>query len=888
MALIYRAHFAMIKNPLMTSDGRHTSAIYGFFNSLFKLIKDEKPEYFAVILDSKEPTFRHKLFKDYKATREKMPEELVEQIQPILDFLKAANFPIIKKPGYEADDIIGTISKRAISHSLDTYIVSGDKDLMQLVNKSTFLYTPGNRFKPTTIYNEEKVIAKWGVKPGKIIEFLALMGDTSDNIPGVEGVGQKTASKLLNEYENIYEIIKNAEKIKNKRVSNGLIKSRDYFEISLKLVTIDDEVPIEFEIEDFIRKNINGEDFLKLLQNYELYSLQKHIEDIFIDENINNNISKEEKKYTLIKSINELKFLCEKIKKSKLIAIDTETNSINPLLAELVGISISIKENEGYYIPILGLETEKLLELNQVIKILNPILSDPKIKKCGQNIKYDIIVLNNAGFIINGIEFDTMIAAHIINPAINEYKLDFLSQQYLGYSMMPITKLIGETKNQITMDRVSVDKTSFYASEDADITLQLYNKFRKIIEEQNFSRYFYEIDVPLIPVLVEMERNGVYLDCDFLKIFSYELENKLEKIILEIYSIADREFNINSTKQLAEILFDELKLKQIRKRSTDVRVLEILKNYHPLPEKILYYRQYKKLKSTYVDALPEYVNKNTNRIHTSWNQIITATGRLSSTNPNFQNIPIRTTLGKEIRKAIRPENSKWKLMSADYSQIELRVMAHLSKEKALIKAFNGDEDIHSQTASQVFNIPVNNVTEDQRRTAKVVNFGIMYGAGPFRMSQELGISLPEARKLIDNYFSTYPGIKNFIDNTLENAKNNGYVETIYGRKRKIRYLKSGSRQQIQSESRVITNMPIQGTAAELIKIAMINIHKCLKLNQMKTKMILQVHDELIFEYPVVESDKLKKIVVDNMESAMELDVPLKVDIGTGKHWFDAH
>ena len=481
-----------------------------------------------------------------------------------------------------------------------------------------------------------------------------------------------------------------------------------------------------------------------------------------------------------------------------------------------------------------------------------------------------------------------MIAAHLINPAIHEYKLDFLAQQYLGISMMPITELIGQGKKQITMDQVSVDKVSYYASEDAEITYSLMNKFQPMLEDEGLSEYYKKIDIPLIPILTEMEKDGVYLNCDFLKKLSIDLEKKLEVSIAEIYLMVGREFNINSPKQLGEILFDELELKQVRKRSTDVKVMEILKNYHPLPEKILDYRQYKKLKSTYVDALPEYVNPNTNRIHTSWNQTIAATGRLSSTNPNFQNIPIRTELGREVRKAICPQNEGWKLMSADYSQIELRVMAHLSGEPALIDAFNKNEDIHSRTASLVFNTSAEQITEDQRRTAKIVNFGIMYGAGPFRMSQELGISMVDARNLIDNYFNTYPEIRNFIDSTISNAKELGYVKTVHGRKRKTRFLNSGNRQQIQAESRVIINMPIQGTAAELIKIAMINIYHKLKTEKLKSKMILQVHDELIFEYPEEEYDQLYKIVVNEMENAMSLKVPLKVDVGIGDHWYDAH
>jgi DNA polymerase I len=888
MALIYRAHFAMIKNPLITSTGNHTSAIHGFFNSIFKLLRDEAPEYFAVILDCKEPTFRHKMYKEYKANRPKMPVELSEQIQPILDFLDAANFPMIRLPGYEADDIIGTISENTRSYEIDTYIVSGDKDLMQLINESTFVYSPGNRFKPTTIYDEKKVIEKWGIPPEKIKEFLALMGDTSDNIPGVEGVGKKTASKLLIEYKNIDSIFENAESVKNKRVSAGLISAREYYKTSLKLVTIDTQVPINYEIESFLRKPANSKQLVELISQYELFSLQKQVDILLIGKEEKAETKKVNKNYKLIKSIDELKFICEKIKKSSLIAIDTETTSINPHSAKLVGISLSDMENTGFYIPILGLESKQLLKIEPVIEVLNPILADKLIRKCGQNIKYDVIVLNNAGFELNGIYFDTMIGAHLMNTAIHEYNLDFLAQQYLGYSMMPISELIGEGKNQITMDEVSIEKTSYYASEDADITFTLARKFESILKDDKVLEYYNKIDNPLIPVLVEMEHQGVFVDCNFLKKLSNELEEKLENSISEIYDMAGREFNINSPKQLSEILFDELKLKTIRKRSTDVRVLEVLKNYHPLPEKILEYRQYKKLKSTYVDALPEFVNDKTNRIHTSWNQTIAGTGRLSSTKPNFQNIPIRTELGKEVRKAIKAEKKGWQLLSADYSQIELRIMAHLSEESVLIEAFNNGDDIHAKTASLVFNTNVNQITEDQRRTAKVVNFGIMYGAGPFRMSQELGISMPKARDLINNYFNTYPGIRNYIDITIASAKENGFVSTIHGRKRKTRFLNSGNRQQAQAESRAIINMPIQGSASELIKLAMINIHSRLKSEKLNSKMILQVHDELIFEFPEEEKNQLQDIVVFEMENAMKLKVPLKVDVGIGKHWYEAH
>ena len=829
MALIYRAHFALIKNPLITSDGRHTSAIYGFMNFLFKLLREENPDYISIVLDCKEPTFRHEIYTEYKATREKMPDELVEQIGPLYSVIESTNIPMIKLPGYEADDIIGTLAKKAEKSNLLTYIVTGDKDMMQLVNDMTFIYTPGNRFKPTTIYDSEKVKEKWGLGPDGIIDLLALMGDSSDNIPGIDGVGPKTAVKILNEYKSIENAIENAQSIKNKRAREGMLNGKDLVFLSKELATIKCDVPITFHIEELIRNKMDSKNLTLKFKDLELSSLMKNL-DKSSEENIV--YEKPKKNYKIIDNVKNLDKLVAKLKKSLLISFDLETTSINALNAEIVGISFSVKENSGYYIPILYPEKSNELfdefSIDIILKYLEPIFHDEKLKFCGQNIKYDALVLSRYNINLSGLLFDTMIAEHLLHPDKNSYKLDFLSLDYLSYKMEPIEHLIGKGSNQISMAEVPLEKIAFYAIEDADIALQIALKQKPLIEKEDLIYPFKNIEMPLLPVLIRMEQNGVFLDLEHLEKLSKNVATKIDVLVSKIYSISGHEFNINSPQQLAVVLFDELGLKPIRKRSTAVEVLEVLKNHHPLPQYILDYRHLTKLKNTYIDALPNHVNLKTNRVHTSLNQTIAATGRLSSTKPNFQNIPIRTEIGREIRKAFTTQNPDYLMMAADYSQIELRIMADFSKEPALIDAFEKGLDIHTRTASLVFSISESEVSQNQRRIAKVVNFGIMYGAGPFRMSQELGISIAEARDLIDNYFNSYPGIKSYMDETLSQAHDKGYVKTKLGRKRNMYQLNSSNHNLVKADERAAINMPIQGTAADLIKLAMINIDNIMR------------------------------------------------------------
>ena len=888
MAQIYRAHFAMIKNPLTTKDGRHTSAIFGFMNSLFKLLRDENPDYIAVVLDCKEPTFRHKLYTEYKATREKMPDELVGQLEPLYEVISHTNIPILKKPGYEADDIIGTLVKKAEQAGLVTYMVTGDKDMMQLVSETTFMYSPGNRFKPTTIYDKIKVKEKWGVGPDGIIDMLALVGDTSDNVPGVDGVGPKTAKKLLDQYKDIETILEHADEAKNKRVREGLQNGRDLVHLSRELVTIHCDVPVEFHIEELIRKDMDGEALTHDFQDLEMYSLITQVEALSGNGVVA--LEQPDKNYQTILTQTDLDLLITTISNAELISFDLETTSITPLQADIVGLSFSVKANDGYYIPVEYPEKESKpgLTLDAVLEKLKPIFENENNRFCGQNIKYDALVLSRYGIHLGNIVFDTMIAEYMLHPEKNSYKMDYLSIDYLNYRMVPIDNLIGTGLHQKSMAEVPLEDIAFYASEDADIAFQLAGILKNKLEEESLFEPYNDIEIPLIPVLTTIEKNGVYLNLDFLADLSRQFGEGLEKLTEKIHQMAGREFNINSPKQLGEILFDELELKPIRKRSTAVEVLAVLKNYHPLPEEVLKYRHLAKLKNTYVDAIPNYVNKETGRVHTSLNQTIAATGRLSSTSPNFQNIPIRTETGREVRKAFVPQNSDWVILSADYSQVELRIMAHYSQEPELISAFADDADIHNRTAALVNGITEAEVTPDQRRSAKVVNFGIMYGAGPYRMSQELGISMADAKILIDNYFATYPGIRKYMDETISLARDRGYVETLYKRRRKTGNLDASNRNIVQAEERVAINMPIQGTAADIIKIAMINIHNKMESENYQSKMILQIHDELLFECPKAEVDKLAAMVVEEMEGAVQLSVPLKVDWNYGSSWYEAH
>ena len=893
MALIYRSFYAFINNPLSTKEGFPTSAIFGFLNSISKILNEESPDYICIAMDSQKPTFRHEMYDLYKANRKKMPDDLRLQIPEINNIIEKSGINLLKKDGYEADDIIATIAKTLKNDDLKIYIVTGDKDIMQLVDDKTFVYSPGNKFSTPSVYDSNKVIDKWGVHPNEICDLLSIMGDGSDNIPGVKGVGPKTASKLIKQFGSVQKILDNISEISNLRIQNLIKDQKEMIELSNKLVELDSDVPIGIDID---KMSINEIDFSRIsddLIGFEmpniLNSLKVEIGDNVLDNSIDN-FEKVASKYSLILTSENLSRLIEELSKQKIISFDLETTNLDPLKADIVGIALSFANNEAYYIPILFPDTidEYDLSLDYVIKELRMIFENHDIGFVGQNIKYDCIILNRFGISVKNIFFDTMVAAHLINPIKNTYSINDLSIEYLNYRKINIESLIGDKANQINMSEVAVSKITDYACEDADIALQLYQRLSQELNDKSLIELFNKVELPFIKVLIELEINGLFVDIDMLKELSSKISMEIQGILKLVYENVGREFNVNSPKQLAEVLFDEIGLKEVRKRSTAVEVLEVLKQYHPLPETILRFRHLNKLKTTYLDGIPKFLNNTTGRVHSSFNQTVASTGRLSSTKPNFQNIPIRTDAGKEIRKAFKAQNNNWKLISADYSQIELRIMAHFSKEPALLEAFSNNEDVHKRTAALVYDLPIELVTSEQRRQAKIVNYGIMYGAGPFRMSQELGISMKNAKKIIDNYFNTYKSIKSYIDRNIDKAKEIGYVKTYFGRKRSTVNLNSSNANIVNAEKRAAVNMPIQGTAAELIKIAMIDISNTISSNNLKSRMVLQVHDELLFEIHPSEEKEMTNIIIDKMENSIDLDVPLKVDFKIGENWYDIH
>lgn len=890
-AILYRSHFALIRNPLITSYGLHTSALYGFVNHILKLLKAEKPDYFVCAFDSKEKTFRHDMYVEYKANRPPMPEELQSQLSHLWEILEFMNIPVLKKPGVEADDIIGTLAVDADKKGLHTYIVSGDKDFMQLINDNIYMYSPGNRKSPKPIiYNPEKVIERWGLPPNQIIDFLGLMGDTADNIPGVPGVGEKTAVKLLKKFGSLESALENADKITNKRVHNGLIEGVEKAKLSKELVKILTDVELSLEIKDLERKPINLNDTISKFTELEFHAFVKQLQK----ENSIKNDPKPEinKKYTKIVDKKALDVLAKDLSNSKQFSINLVTSELSPMVAQIIGISLSIKVNESYYIPIQYKEKTKNNfgdnDLQYVLDRLSDILENDSILKIGHNIKADLLILKKHKIKVNGISFDSMVAAHLINPSARSNSLDSLSLEYLNYEMISIEDLVGKGRNKIKINEVELDHILNYACENADIIFQLEKIVKKKLLESDLHDYYMKIEVPLINVLLNMEYQGTYVNAKLLKSMSEKISLILNDLREKIFEFSDEEFNLNSTQQLANLLFDTLDLPQIKKRSTAEEVLKQLQIYHELPSLILGYRKYNKLKTTYLDSLPQLINENTDRIHSTFNQTVAATGRLSSTNPNFQNIPIRSNEGKEIRKSFSAQVDGWKILSADYSQIELRIMAHFSQDTELIESFNNNEDIHTRTASKVYKVPLDQVQPDMRSTAKIVNFGIMYGAGPFRLSQELGIPRKESMAIIDSYFEQYPGIKKYISSTIEMARTQKFVETIKGRKRPVWDADSENGLRRKAAERMAINMPIQGSAAEMIKIAMIDIQNEIQVNNMKSKMVLQIHDELLFEFPIEEEKELVRLVIDKMENAMKLSVPLIVDYGIGDNWYDAH
>ena len=889
-ATLYRAHYALIRNPLTTTAGMPTSAVFGFANQVFQLLEEENPDYIVAAFDPKGKNFRHELYTDYKANRSAMPDEIQTQLPYLWELLDGMNIPVLRIEGVEADDVIGTIAKMCEKDDLQCNIVSGDKDFMQLINDKTLLYAPQARRREKEIFNAQKVSEKWGVGPEHIIDLLGLMGDSSDNVPGVEGVGPVTAKKLIQKFGSMENIYENIDQIENEKLKEKLLNSKESAFLSKKLVTILTDVKVDASLSDFEKKEIDKTKLESIFKELEFTGLLKKIGS---GTNISPETVKRKKEYDLITSLDRLQSFADSIQEGEWLSVDLETTSVNPMIAEIVGFSFSVKKDTGVYVPIHFKDKVDNLfgdnDLEVATNILKPVLENEKIPKTGQNIKYDALIMKRFGIDLQGIEFDTMIAAHLIDPNARSYKLDNLSLSHLNYKMVPIQDLIGSGRNQITMDQVDLADITFYAAEDADVVIELTDIFLKELKKQNLYSYFKNIEIDLLPVLIDMQFHGIFVDRNYLLSRSKEIGIRLDALKKSIVKLAGQEFNLNSSQQLAEILFDQLNLPMIKKRSTAEAILTKLKEYHELPSLILGYRKLFKLKNTYLDPIPNNINEITNRVHSSFNQTMTATGRLSTSSPNFQNIPIRTEDGKEVRKAIKAQSDDYQILSADYSQIELRVMAHLSKDEALTKALNDGEDIHTFTAKNVFNVKEDqDVLPEMRRIAKIVNFGIMYGAGSFRLSQELGIPFAESKKIIDVYFDKYKGIKQYMEDTKLLVKKDKSVQTLLGRKRAV--WDSDSQNQVRRDAaeRMAINMPIQGTAAEMIKLAMIRIDKDLKENNLKSKLILQIHDELLLEVHNNEIDYVTEMVVKHMKNAMDLDVPIEIDCGVGSSWYEAH
>jgi DNA polymerase I len=913
-ALIYRSYYAFIRNPRINSKGLNTSAIFGFVNTLDEVIRTEKPTHIAVVFDPPVPSFRHDMFEQYKAQRDKTPEDILVAVPKIKQILESYNIPVIESAGYEADDVIGTLAKKAEKKGFKTFMMTPDKDFCQLVSENILLYKPRRSGNNAEIWGPEEVKAHYKVdQPLQVIDVLAMMGDTSDNIPGVPGIGEMTAIKIIAAYKSVENVLANINDFKGKQREN-IENSASLLALSKQLVTIHLDAPVELDEQSLLLKEPDQEKLGKIFEELEFRATGSRIfarmesqpktgapvqgslfdnqetapREKFVDklkrlENIDHN-------YHLVTTREERQNLIAELSLQKEFCFDTETDNLNPHLAHLVGIAFSFKPNEAWYVYI----PEDRKEASTIVEEFRGVFENGNIKKAGQNLKFDILVLAGYGVKVEGELFDTMLAHYLLQPE-QRHNLNFLAEVYLNYSPVPIEDLIGpKGRNQRTMRSVDIELIKEYASEDADITWQLTHILRKEIEKENLSRLASELEMPLVHALVSMEEAGVRLNAEALKTISNELVMDIAGIEREIFKMAGMEFNLGSPKQMGEVLFQRMKIIENAKRtrtkqfSTGEEVLDKLRDKHPVVSLILEHRGLKKLLSTYVDALPKLINPVTGRIHTSFNQAVTSTGRLSSTNPNLQNIPIREARGREIRKAFIPRDEEHILLAADYSQIELRLMAHMSGDRGMIEAFINNEDIHAATAAKIFSINSHDVTREMRARAKTANFGIIYGISAFGLSQRLGIPREEARQLIEGYFRSYPGVREYMDNCIRDARDRGYVSTIMGRKRFLPDINSRNGMIRGNAERNAINAPLQGSAADIIKLAMIRIQKHIDSEKLKTRMILQVHDELVFDVYKPELDSVRQFVVEAMQGVVDLSIPLTVDSGTGNNWLEAH
>ena len=877
---LYRAYHAL--PPLTTSKNQPTGAIKGVISMIKRVLIDHPDSPLAVVFDAKGKTFRHDMYSEYKANRPPMPEDLVQQIEPIHRIISLMGIKLIMIPGVEADDVIGTLAEQARQKKLNTVISTGDKDMTQLVcdNVSVVNTMSGE------LLDENGVMNKFGVGPELITDYLALIGDKSDNVPGVDKVGPKTAVKWLNEYKNIEGIKKNAESIGGK-VGENLRSSIETLDLAHELVKIKTDVPLEITIEDLAVSESDAEQLSEVYKELEFNSWLQEVPEKIVKTEVNSS-------YVCISTEKSLKELIKKASKAKTIALDTETTGLDYMDTELVGISLSYQAGEAYYIP-LNHDDDSVdqLALDIVLKELKPLLESSSNKIIGQNIKFDKNVLAKYGVDIASIKNDTMMMSYVLDASATRHNLDALSSYYLNYKTSTFEDVAGKGVKQITFDKVPIEAATNYAAEDADITLRLYEELNPRLEgEASLNKLNDEIEIPLIEVLSEMEQNGAILNSKILNSQSKDLEGRIKKLEEKAYQIAGEEFNLGSTKQLREIFFEKLKYRIIKKTpggqpSTDEKVLAELAEEYELPKVLLEHRTLSKLKSTYTDKLPNQVSQSTGKVHTSFHQAVTTTGRLSSSDPNLQNIPIRTEDGRRIRQAFEPSKGN-KFISADYSQIELRVMAHMSKDEGLLEAFREGQDVHSKTASEVFDVGIKDVTSDLRRNAKAINFGLIYGISAFGLGKQLGISRNLAAEYMAMYFEKYPDVKKYMESTKEFASQNGYVETLFGRRLYLRDINATNAMRRQASERAAINAPVQGTAADIMKIAMINMHKAIKTQKSETKLILQVHDELILDTPKDEIDKIVSLVTESMMGAANLDVPLEIDIGIGDNWDQAH
>jgi len=894
-ALAYRSYFALIRNPLTNAKGENTSAVFGFVRQLLLLLKKYDPSYLAVVFDSGGETERHREYPEYKANREAMPDEMESQLSRIIEVIEALGIAVVEEEGYEADDILATLARSASERGMEVKILTGDKDLFQLLSDRVHVIRPA---KGTALEDEcgpEYLERRFGLKPSQIVDLLALMGDSSDNIPGVRGIGEKTALKLLHSFGSLDGILERIDEVEPAHVRKKLQEGRESALFSRELVRLK-EVPLELDIEDLARGERDDERLADLLIDLEFHQM---LSELSLDIG-----GRREEEYETVGE-DGLERLVRLLGSSKEFVIDVETTSLDPFAAEIVGISFSTEEGRAWYLPVsagarredgfLGTldegEGNAGIPFDSARDALGTILGDPSIGKIGHNIKYDLLVLGSRGFRVEGVRFDTMIASYLLDPERRSQSLDALALDFLRHRMIPYAELFEKGDRVRDIRTVPLERLARYSCEDADYTMRLAGIFRGALAEAGLEGLFSDIEMPLCLVLEKMEREGVSIDTEKLEALSIEASKEMERLVRLIHEMAGEEFNVNSGRQLQRILFDRLGLKPVRKTktgySTDMEVLSQLSHEHEIAGAILEYRRLAKLAGTYIDALPKLVNPATGRIHTSFNQAVTATGRLSSSDPNLQNIPVRTELGKKIRSAFVPRPGNL-LLDADYSQIELRIMAHLSGDESLVEAFRAGADIHTATAARIWGVPESEVTAEMRGRAKTINFGVMYGMGARGLARQLDITVDDAKRFIEEYFERYPGVRDYIERSKEEVRGKGYAETLLGRRRMLPDIDSEDGRVRSFSERIAINMPIQGTAADMIKVAMVAIDRAISETGLRSRMILQVHDELVFDVAPDELDEVNRIVKELMESAIELTVPVRVDIGTGRNWLEAH